>query len=514
MIRKLAITVTTLAVACATQYARADDATAFLAKHKIFTGWQFGDGTIRSVRYDGIMTRTQGGRVVTYADVHGLRAGIASRFTVSVRQAGTTTANGFTGQLFWNTNRNGFTYPSLGDVQAFDLSQDVLFSEGTSELAGSFRGTAAIDGATYDIVRVKPDRGDAIDLYIDPASGAYRRAVIDPGGAHEDYVDILAYKEAAPGKRFISRWKWSQSAFTHEWTSIALNVPYTSGLLHPPLQTAHWNFATQPVPIAFRDTDQERDINLQATVNGVTGKFILDTGAAGIFLTSRFAGKAHVQRIDSGSAEGIGGSVRTEIDRADSVQIGANRLSNLVLASQNTDFGKDIDGVFGFDLFAGAIVELNLDTQQMTLYDPATMHVSDGGGIGVQVDLSDEVPVIPMTVNHSIPINATLDSGDAAGITFSYDLASKYGARMLVDKSIQGITSGIQFTRGVGGVEREECGRLDAVGIGSIVYQNAPACESRSFNGNDALVGFDFIKHFNYIFDYPAAKIILIPRSS
>ena len=194
------------------------------------------------------------------------------------------------------------------------------------------------------------------------------------------------------------------------------------------------------------------------------------------------------------------------------MKLGGNTLSNVVVYSQDSDFG-DVDGLIGYDLFGGAIVMLNLDSQQMTLFDPAQMQAQDGGGIPVLVDLSSETPTIPMTVNGNIPINATLDSGDLAEVTVSHDLVSKYGLKMLVDTSIQGITSAIRFTRGVGGVEREECGRLDSISVGPVVYQNAPACKSRSFSGNDALVGFDFIKNFNIIFDYPHGKMILLPRA-
>ena len=148
----------------------------------------------------------------------------------------------------------------------------------------------------------------------------------------------------------------------------------------------------------------------------------------------------------------------------------------------------------------------------MTIFDPASMQLSDSGAIPLTVDLENLVPSIPMTVNGKIGINALLDSGDLAEATFSFELASKYGLNMLVDTSIQGITSGVRFASGVGGVEREECGRVDSISVGPIVYQNAPACKSRSMSGNDAIVGFDFIKNFNIIFDYPQAKMLLLPR--
>jgi hypothetical protein len=56
------------------------------------------------------------------------------------------------------------------------------------------------------------------------------------------------------------------------------------------------------------------------------------------------------------------------------------------------------------------------------------------------------------------------------------------------------------------------CGTLDSLSIGPIVYQSAPACQSGDFEDNWAIVGYDFVEHFNMLFDYPQGKLVLIPR--
>ena len=500
--------------------ARADDAASLLAKHKAFVGWQAGDGSFSSLVLDGSMTYSQGGSVKTYAAIHEVRKGLANRETRTLAD-GTVENSGFTGRVFWASNENGFTHPIVGDPEKFAIAEELVFNEGGSALTGTVKGSGTVDGTACTIVQVKADVSDPVNLCIDPQTGALKRAVIDAGGTNEASVDILAYADAAPGKKVISRWHYHDSDYTHEITKVSANKPVVDADLHPPAQTAKWAFASgQTFPMEFKDNDRTKGFFVTASFNGVKGRFLVDTGASEIALNRSFAGRAHMKPLRADTAYGIAGSTKTEVGTMDTFQIGGNTLSNVVVSSLSYDLfdGKDadgnkVDGLIGYDLFGGAIVEINSDAQEMTLFDPASMQLSESGGITLTVDLESLVPVIPMTVNGKIPINALLDSGDLSEVTISHELSSKYGLTMLVDTSIQGITSAIRFVGGVGGVEREECGRLDSVSVGPIVYQNAPACKSRSMSGNGAIVGFDFIKNFDIIFDYPQAKMTLLPRA-
>jgi predicted aspartyl protease len=65
---------------------------------------------------------------------------------------------------------------------------------------------------------------------------------------------------------------------------------------------------------------------------------------------------------------------------------------------------------------------------------------------------------------------------------------------------------------GVNGHETDTCGRLESLELGPIAYRPVPACMSDSMSDTDVLVGFDFLKHFNYVFDYPDGEIVLTAR--
>jgi hypothetical protein len=64
----------------------------------------------------------------------------------------------------------------------------------------------------------------------------------------------------------------------------------------------------------------------------------------------------------------------------------------------------------------------------------------------------------------------------------------------------------------VNGEEADTCGNLQSLELGPIVYRPVPACASPSFGHNDVLVGFNFIKHFNIVFDYPDGYVLMTPN--
>lgn len=495
--------------------ARADDAASLLAKHRTFVGWQFGDGSLSSLKLTGHSTHKKDGVDATATTMTEERLGTAWRRDTHNVAKNVDSSGGFTGRIYWVTNANGFIRPELGDLQKYAVARDLIFNEATTGFAGVDRGSKTIDGAVYDIVRVTPDVSFPIDLYIDPATGAYKQAVIDPDGTYETTLNIDGYAEAAPGKKLISQWRYDDSLDDrYRYDKIAANAAVVPADLHPPAQTAQWTFASdKPFPIQFRDDDttHEHTIYIDAIVNGVKGHFVMDTGSSDIFFTQSFADRAHLKTIDNALAGGIGGTVKTRVQRADTIRFGDNVLSNVIVSSAKIPF-EHFDGLIGFDLFAGAIVNVDLDLQQMTLYDPKSYQADQKTGFVLTVDLSREVPMIPMKVDGGTEVNAMLDSGDAGNIDISSALTTRYGVRMLVDSSLIGYFQGHQGFVGVGGIEEDRCGRLGSVSVGPIVYSEAPACESPSFGGKEILVGFDFLKNFNMIFNYPQAQLILIPR--
>jgi hypothetical protein len=373
--------------------------------------------------------------------------------------------------------------PLYGEGAKALASYSLLFGEGTTGLPATFRGNKSVEGKSVSVVRVTMMNGDPIDLYIDPATGAYLKAVIDPDGASETTYHILSYADVAPGKKMIGSYRLDESDEVRTYNKWEPNADVSDEELHPPKATASWTFASpEPVPIHLT----ENRILVDATVNGVKGTFILDTGADAIFLDERFANRANVEVI-KGDAEvaSLYGTTKDRIRRVADFNFGNASLHNVYVDSEDFDQysyrgldAKGYAGLIGADFLAGAIVKVDVYDSKMTILDPST-DLSAATGIPLFVDLSDGELTVPMSLDKTMDVNAILDSGNPDDILFGEKLVKKhfpFNPRVLTLGPIQYI-------------------------IGSWI-----GC---CLGANYALLGFDFLKHFDFVFDYPHGRLFL-----
>ncbi len=475
---------------------------ALLAKHRAFVGWQLGDGTLRTLRLRRVGADSDGTlqeRTTEY------RVGVVYRDHSMFPGQARVEDSGFTGSVFWASNDNGFTTPIYGDLAKYRLSYAVLMNEGTSALKGTPLGPVTVDGRVLQRVRIGVPHADSIDVDVDPVTGAYVRAVIDPDGDDETTIRILSYADALPGKKIVKSFRIGDSApTTYVYTRIEPNVEISDANLHPPAARATWAFAAD-APSFPIDVTPTR-VLVDASVNGVKGRFILDTGANSIFLNEGFANRAKAQRLGAGGAAvGLYGALRSDRRRLDSLVLGGNTLSNVRVVAE--DFNtrdyrgldrQNYDGLLGYDVFAAARVKIDFQARRMSIADPIAS-ADDPSGLQILTDTSLWVPMIPMTLNRTIAVHAMLDTGNPSTVVFGPDLLYKYHLRM---------ARNIGVRAGMGSVE---CGNLDSLSIGPITYGGEAACklDSALLPGRRILVGLDFLKHFTVVFDYPHGRLFL-----
>ncbi|MGC1379779.1 MAG: pepsin/retropepsin-like aspartic protease family protein [Candidatus Baltobacteraceae bacterium] len=464
-----------------------------LAKHRAYVGWKLGDGTFSSVRINGSVTNSKGKKTQTFVM---LSQGVVYHNTYTLLDsAGAVVHTGYTGKLFWQSDVNGFPTPIYGDYAKFLASLTMLQQEGTSELPATLVGNKTVDGKALGVVRVTLNNADAIDCYVDPQTGAYVQATIDPGGSYETTFHILSYGDVLPGKKMMSSYRIDDGKDTHAFEKFEPNVAATNEELHPPAPLAAWTFGDQaPVPI----TVTHDRILVDATVNGVKGRFILDTGADAIYLDDRFADRVGASAMKTNTeADTMYGSVKTHLRRVESIQVGNATLHNALAYSENFREGdyrgldwKGYDGLIGYDLFAGAIVKLDVYGSTIAVLDPST-DLSGQRGLPILLDLSEGIPAIPMTLNKSIAVNAMLDTGNPGIVFMNYDIAKKHHLPVA--------------TLG--------CTGFDSLAVGPITYTNQEVCLGGLFSGY-MLLGFDFLKHFDYVFDYPHGRMFMSPNKN
>lgn len=384
--------------------------------------------------------------------------------------------------------------------------------EGSTELPATLQSAATVNGKSAQVIRITMNGALPFDVYEDPQTGAYLKAVIDPGGTLETAINILSYADLAPGKKLIGSWSFDADKGAYTYTKLALNAPVGAADLHPPAPSATWTFANgQPFKIEVTDSR----IYVNANVNGVPGRFILDTGASDIFLSDDFANRAHVKSVDKSSAFGIGGATTTLIRKADTIEIGGNTLSNIVISSLTDHYynpSEQFDGLMGFDIFAGAIVNLSLSGGTMQISDPSQGAASPPSGwYPISPDLSTFVPRVPAKIDDKFDINALLDTGGSDLVLISSQVEG-HGLTLLANR--KGFLGDNAAIGGVGGYEVTVCGPLAKVTVGPFPYTGTEACESNNWSLHEGLIGYDFLKHFDYIFDYPHGVMYMMLHKS
>jgi prepilin-type processing-associated H-X9-DG protein len=480
----------------------ADGAGALLAKHRAYVGWEMDDGSIRNLILDGSVAKVNAdGTRTPIQRVHEIDMRVLYRSTVTGIATRTGSQEGLDLTGFWYRVA-GFTIPNIGENRGVIFARRIVFSEALSTLDPQPHGTATIDGVAYDILRGAIDGWKPIDLYVDPASGAIKQFVYDPDAVKPQITMIDAYMTVLSSKRVVSAWHVPGSAYERSYARIVPNAAVTDADLKPPAPRTTWTFAGgKPTPV---DVEVDKII-VPATVNGVTGHFLLDTGAT-VAMTARFAAKAGLkpgQATDFEGTTGVGHGVWSRANFAfgdGSVLHDANVLVGVTLAEGE-------DGLVGFNFLAGAIVDIDMDQAKMTIYDPATSQPNEDKAIIMRVDLSNETPRTPIKLGGTIPSTAMLDSG-ASGMEFVTDDA--FFSKVVMDRA----RSGVYAFQGASGAEGDSrCGTIDEIDIGPVPYTSPSICFAKWPGPGNTVMGFGFLSHFNPTFDYPDAKIVLHVRA-
>jgi len=490
--RFLRFVVAAVLVVAAAPVARADDPQGLLAKHQAFTGWKFLDPAMQS------LTETQtivdaGGKTVETDRI--ARIGAAYRNDTHIVKSNTDSSDGFTGRLFWYSDPNGFTVPVIGNAARTNLAEDLFFSDAVAALPWSVAGTKRLWNKTVDVVRVHQENAGDMDLYVDPDTGAYAGIEIDPTGQNDETIRVLAYGDAASGKKIITRWQYDGGTHTRVIGDVKTDANIAPDTLHPPAPSAHWQFSNStPFPITL---EHERII-VKAKVNGVQGTFMLDSGASNIFLSGAFARRAGLNATGHSEAYTLYGSDKTDVGQASSIEIGGNVLNDVTLYFGQAEFDANApDGLLGFDLLAGAFVTVDFEHATMQIQDPQAVIDGTVPGVHVGVELSDGTPSAPMDIQKkSVTVDTTFDTGSPEFVLIPWDLPENYGLHFSLPSGSHG------------------CGQLDDMSLGPIVYETPSACTDDALSGRTALVGLDFLKGLGKLhFDYSHALVIMTPRN-
>ncbi|HEY8314355.1 MAG TPA: hypothetical protein VIG51_09270 [Candidatus Baltobacteraceae bacterium] len=501
--------------------AQQSQTSALLSKHAEFTG-----PTAAGATWNATGTRTSRGTVDKFTEA---RRGLLFRDTISTT-AGVSDDVGFSGRSVWHADANGFTSTLLGPTAQAAIDFDIVRSEAIGSIAGaSLQGNADVRGTRCSILRLAAPGGVPMDLYEDGATGAFLRVVVDPGTAHAQTFEILGYVATAKGRKVIG--EWSVDNHDYALTKFDTAGPVLDSAIAPPAPRAMWTYSTQDIPFIYTtETDNSRQIKINASINGHAGIFLLSTDAPSIVLYQPFGSQAGVTDLGTSDfSPYIGNSQFQGYARAKTLQVGSAILRDVVVAQIRAPNAR-IAGVLGYDFLARALVNVDLQQQRMQILDPALYAPTlAAGAYAFPIDLTDHTPAIAMQLPKGGYAFPTLDTGLSGFMILSQQLSDS--------RQIEGAAINDVATIGFGGLgptgdpiasigmqityiswntatTSGSCVRVPLIQIGPYKYANPPLCfgGSNIFGENRGLIGMDFLRHFNWTIDYPDARFTLTPN--
>jgi len=474
--------------------ARADgsiDPLDVFAKHATAVGYSLADGRAKPYVLEAAFADKDTGKTSTLR-----REQAGAYFVVAQTSNSRSSRYGFDGHGFWNQNENGNVTYEIGYERQYDIAWAVI----EAEAFGADLAPELVDQSGDDyVIRIHPPNAAPADVYFNKKTYLIDRAVVSPGFAPQrrDYSD---YEHHGPATVAMT---WSSSDHSAKVTKFQWDAPLPASDFDRPAQRTYATFpASGSVVVPFDDKNDS--ITFNASINGVQGRFMLDSGADGVFLTPSFAAKAHLTALEQSSGSSIGGTFAISPTRIGRLTIGGVDFSDFygLIGAKS-----DIDGFLGYDVLAQVVCDINFDKKQLTLINPASFQGDPHRG-SIVFALDTGTPQIQALINQKQNVYMELDTGDSSSMTF---------ARTFVDANPGIVARGaeVRFVGGGGESQSGYIGTLDEIDIGPYKFFGLEADVLGGFKGfassrlRQGLVGYQMLRRFNLTFDYRDNKVYL-----
>ena len=470
---------------------RADDPTPMeiFQNHTKAVGYSLSDGRAKPF----IMTSTtswydyQNGRHLSKTTVK--QAG--SYYREDDTYSGSTNSFGFDGASFWDSSDNGILTADTGYSRPFDVTWAVINSEGFD---ASLPAELRKGSRTAYIVRIHPSAGVPADVYFDRSTWLIDQVIVDPDGdsIRQEYADYKAFGpvQVATTRRLnsttttVTNFSWDTAV-----TADALSAPSSANdtVVFP-------SSGTVTVPF-----DPHDGVIVDATINGVAGKFAVETLTPGILIDPVMAQHAHLVKsdVDARFADLNVGDL-SGLPPA-TIRVGGLTLKNCTMRLYTNNFDlrqQPFDGYLGLDLLAKAVTSIDFDSNMITFTDPA-VYSPPKNEVTLPIALDRGVPQIIARVNGSKNVSMQLGLSLQGRAIFwqaflkpNPDIAYQAGG-----------FGGTMRSLSIGPYEQ------DTVSAASIPFASGETYET----GANGILGYGVLNAFNLILDYPDSKLFIKP---
>jgi hypothetical protein len=468
---------------------RADDPTpmTIFQNHTNAVGYSLSDGRVKPYIINSTTTWRD-----YKDDQHSLktvRKQAGSYFREDSTYSGSTDSNGFDGTSFWNSSDNGILTADTGYGRPFDVTWAVIDSEGfDATLQPELRKSTQ---SAY-IVRIHPVGGVPADIYFDRTTSLIDQVIIDPDGdsIRQEYAD---YKAFGPIQVATTR---RMNGTTTTVNSVSWDASVSADdLSAPPSQNDEIVFPSSGVvTVPF---DPHDGVIVDATVNGVAGKFLIDPMAANTLIDPLMAQRANLVKSAVDARFAFLNATNFSGLPPATIQIGGLTLRNchLRLFSQNFDLPDEpYDGYIGLDVLGKAVTSIDSDTNKVTFLDPAKF-VAPTSEVALPIALDGGIAQVIALANGSKKVYMQLGP---AFLGMTYFWQKFLEANPDIANSAGGF-SGVMHSLKLGPYEQ------DTVQAASIRFPPGISMQT----GANGIIGYGVLSDFNLILDYPDSKIFI-----
>jgi Aspartyl protease/PDZ domain len=259
---------------------------------------------------------------------------------------------------------------------------------------------------------------------------------------------------------------------------------------------------------------------LRVRVNGSRPLwFALDTGAQGSTINASTARSLDLEEGRAGTSHGAARTVPNFEIRHVTLHVASAALQDLTiaaisLAELETTAGRSIDGILGSELFRRFVVQVDYETSEIQLFEPATFEYR-GPGDALPIDFHDEHPYVraKVTLPGRAPLEGefVVDAGSSLPLILLPGFLEKNGLRASLPPTFQ------TFGRGVGGELVMPIGRASRIQLGRFQLESPvtafPTTGYFGRAGKAGNIGSAVLRRFRVTFDYSRRRMILEPNT-
>ena len=256
-------------------------------------------------------------------------------------------------------------------------------------------------------------------------------------------------------------------------------------------------------------------ILLHPLVNGKDiGWFILDSGADSMIIDKAAADTLNLPKIGKETVVGVGGAVQEPFRTASDLKLGPATMRGLTfleidLHALSDLFKVKLAGIIGFDFFRRFIVQVDLKTPAVDLFDVSTYHLQRGDWS--KMEFSSGNPVVQATFEGDRKGWFRLDTGANGKVVFHSPAVEKL--KLLDHRE----TSAVGMA-GVGGTSDARMGKLAWFELGGHRFEAVDAVFSQAKTGAFAdryltgNIGQDLMEPFTVVFDFGGSRVAFLPH--